>query len=202
MITLYHAPMSRSTRLVQLVHELGAEDAVTIRQVQVVRHDGSGSADPANPHPEGKVPMLVHDGVEIWESTAIAQYLAELFPESGLGVPPGDPMRGRYLSWLAWYGDVLEPLVVFKTLGIEHPGLARTFRGMAEATRRLRTALETAPYLCGERYTVADLIVASTFSWQAALTPEVPAIQDWVARCRDRPAAKRAFADDSKAIAD
>ena len=200
MLTLYHSPMTRSTRIVQLVHELGAEDAVTIRQVGIRHGDGRGGRDPANPHPEGKVPLLVHDGVEIWESTAIAQYLAELFPARGLGVAPADPMRGRYLSWLAWYGDVLEPVVVFSTLGVDHPGLYGTFRGMPETTARLQAALNSAPYLCGERFTVADLIVASTFGWAKKLTPDVPSIIDWVERCNSRPAAKAVWAADREAI--
>ena len=94
MLTLYHSPMSRSTRITQLLRELNALDRVNVEIVTVTRIDGSGGIDPANPHPEGKVPLLVHDGVEIRESIAIAQYLAELFPEAGLSVPPGDQMRG------------------------------------------------------------------------------------------------------------
>lgn len=34
--------------------------------------------------PTGKVPMLVHDGFKVWESLAIIEYAAELFPDAGL----------------------------------------------------------------------------------------------------------------------
>src|SRR3954466_12955956 len=34
--------------------------------------------------PSGKVPCLVHGKVTVWESLAIAEYLAELFPKAGL----------------------------------------------------------------------------------------------------------------------
>ena len=34
--------------------------------------------------PTGKVPMLVHDGFKVWESLAIIEYVAELFPDAGL----------------------------------------------------------------------------------------------------------------------
>jgi len=51
---------------------------------------GSGGADPANPHPEGKVPLLVHDGVGRYgESNAIMVYLTDLFPAPGFGDPSG-----------------------------------------------------------------------------------------------------------------
>ena len=199
MLTLYHAPLSRSTRLVQLVDELGALDRVDIVRVDIVRYDGSGHPDAGNPHPEGKVPCLVHDGVEIWESVAIAQYLAEMFPDAGLSVAPGDPMRGRYLSWLAWYGDVLEPVVILATNGIDSPGLRRNFRGLAEAEARLKTALAERPYLVGDSYTAADLIVAATYGWKRELTPDDPVIRDWIGRCLGRPSVQRAWGRDAEA---
>lgn len=34
--------------------------------------------------PSGKVPCLVHGAVTVWESLAIAEYLAEVFPDAGL----------------------------------------------------------------------------------------------------------------------
>lgn len=39
--------------------------------------------------PSGKVPVLIHDGLTIWESLAILEYLVDLFPEKGIW--PKDP---------------------------------------------------------------------------------------------------------------
>jgi glutathione S-transferase len=50
MLTLFHAPKSRSTRMIWLLEELGAP--YEIRTVDVVRPTGGGR-DPANPHPHG-----------------------------------------------------------------------------------------------------------------------------------------------------
>jgi glutathione S-transferase len=202
MLTLYHAPMSRSTRIMQLLRELGILDQVEVKIVDIVRHDGSGRADPANPHPEGKVPLLVHDGVEIWESVAIVQYLADLFPEAGLSIAPGDPLRGRYLSWLAWGAGVVEPMVILKLQGVETPGIQRNFRGLDEVTARIGKALEAAPYLCGNRYTAADLNVSSLYGWQPSLTPDVAAIRDWIARCQSRPSVATTWGADRILLAE
>jgi len=200
MLTLYHAPMSRSTRITALIDELDAD--VEIRTVTIPRQDGTGGRDPANPHPEGKVPLLVHEGAAIWESPAIILYLTDLFPKAGLGPLPGDPLRGPYLSWLAYYGDVVEPVMIFENVvKIDHPVLATTFRGMAEVTDRLARALERSPYLLGERYSAADLLLHSPFAWFRDATPDVPVIRDWVARCMDRPAARRAAARDKALLA-
>lgn len=42
-----------------------------------------------NPH--GKVPAIVHDGFVLYESSAIAEYLEEAFPDSGAPLWPADP---------------------------------------------------------------------------------------------------------------
>lgn len=199
-LTLFHAPMSRSTRLVQLVHELGADEQVRIERVQIRRADGSGGHDPRNPHPDGKVPMLLHDGQPVWESIAIAQHLSELFPQAGLSLPLGHPQRGTLLAWLAWYASTLEPLFVLKLCGVDEPALAGNFRTLAEAGARLATALRGHDYLVADRYTIADLILSSAFGWKPEMTPDDPAVQAWVERCQSRPAVKRAWQDDAAAM--
>ncbi|MFZ1904011.1 MAG: glutathione S-transferase N-terminal domain-containing protein [Steroidobacteraceae bacterium] len=99
MITLYHRPRSRSTRLIFLLEELGAP--YTIQVVSIRTRDGGGALDPANPHPHGKVPVISDDGVVVFESSAIALYLSDRFPENRLGplvairsaapISPGSP---------------------------------------------------------------------------------------------------------------
>ncbi len=196
MITLFHSPRSRSTRIVALLKELDALDAVRIEVVTIPRMDGSGGRDPRNPHPDGKVPLLDHDGVLVWESSAIIQYLAELFPASGLGIPVGDPQRGPYLSWLAWYAGVVEPVLTLKALGLEHPGLGRTFRTEAEVVARLADAVSDRPFLLGDRFTAADLLLHSPYAWFGK--PGLPEIDAWVDRCMDRPGARFAADFDAR----
>lgn len=188
MITLYHSPNSRSTRIVALLKDLDALDTVGIEVVTIPRMDGTGARDPRNPHPDGKVPLLDHDGVLVWESSAIVQHLAELFPGAGLSVPAGDPRRGAYLSWLAWYAGVVEPVLTLQALGIDHPGLSRTFRTADQVKARLAAALADRPYLLGEHYTAADLLLHSPYAWFGK--PGLPAIDAWVDRCTDRPGAR------------
>lgn len=187
MLTLYHSPHSRSTRIIGLLHAMDIMDRVKVQIVSIPRQDGSGQRDPLNPHPEGKVPLLVHEGTEIWESSAIMLYLTDLFPEAGLGVPQGDPRRGRYLSWLSWYGGVMEPVIITSQMGIGHPALDATFRGVPEMTARLSTALEQGPWLMGDQMTAADLLVASPFLWFTESLPDDPVIREWVGRIASLP---------------
>lgn len=201
MLTLIHAPNTRSTRILQLIKEMGIEDRIEIRPVGIVLHDGSGAPDPANPHPERKVPALIHDGTTITESGAIMLYLTALFPDSGLAPKPGTPARGTYLTWLFWYQGVMEPVMMMKAMGIEHPGLMRNFRGLDEVNARIAAALRNGPWLCGETYTAADLICASAYTFLPQFLPEDAATRDWVARCVARPSLAAAKAQDAGMLA-
>ena len=69
MLTLFHAPRSRSTRFIFLLEEIGVP--YEIKVVNIRRSDGSGAVDPDNPHPLRKVPALIHDDVTVFESSAI-----------------------------------------------------------------------------------------------------------------------------------
>lgn len=199
MLTLFHSPRSRSTRIVSLLKELGAIDDVSIEIVGIERLDGSGGHDPRNPHPEGKVPLLVDGDAQIWESAAIMQYLAERFPANGLSIEPGHPERGAYLSWFAWYAGVLEPVITLEVAGLEHPLLVRTFRTKEDALDRLRKALAGRDFLFGDRYTAADALLHSPFAWMGK--PGDPVIDAWVDRCMAKPGAVFATQFDNAATA-
>jgi glutathione S-transferase len=197
MLTLFHAPKSRSSRFLWLLEEVGADYKVVYTNIS--RQDGSGGADPANPHPYKKVPALVHDGALVTESAAIALYLTDLHPKSGIGPQVGDPLRGPYLSWLAYYAGVIEPVINFQVVGLaSHEGLARTFRGRAELDAHLLATLAKGPYLLGEKFSAADVLVVSLGQFMRELLPSGEVIDSYMKRCASRPALQRAMAKDAK----
>ena len=198
MLTLFHSPQSRSSAILALVYEMGIEDWIDVRQVTIPRMDGTGARDPANPHPEGKVPALVHDGHVITERGAIILHLTAMFP-SAMAPAVGTPEWGAYLTWLTWYQGVLEPAMIFEATGVTHPWLDLTFRDHKTAVRRLRAALERGPWLMGDAYSAADLLVHSPYAWFKDAMPDDPLIRDWVARCMARPARLRALQDEALA---
>ena len=195
MLTLFHAPQSRSSRFVWLLEELGAD--YELRCVDIPRMDGSGAADPSNPHPDKKVPALAHDGAIVTESAAIALYLTDLHPGAGIGPAIGDANRGAYLSWLAYYAGVIEPVVTieFAKLG-DNPVLTRTFRGVKEMNERVRDALARGPYLLGDAFSAADVLVGSLGQFAREMLPAGNSVDAWLARLNARPALARALAKD------
>jgi glutathione S-transferase len=190
MLTVYHAPHSRSDRVVWLLEEIGAPHARI--DVDIRRNDGSGARDPRNPHPDGKVPALVHDGALVTETAAILLYLTDLFPDAGLGPTAGQAGRGAYLTWLAWYGATMEPAYLLALTGYgDDPILRATVRGPAEAVARIEAALDGQDFLLGDRFSAADLLVSSPFKFFPEMVPGTGPIAGWIARCTDRPAYRR-----------
>jgi glutathione S-transferase len=193
MITLYHAPQSRSSRIIWLLEELG--QPYTIKPVSIFRPMlGTGDADPANPHPDKQVPAIVHGDTLVAESVAIVLYLIDAFPAAQLGPQPGDPRRGDYLTWLIWYAAAMEP-AIFAQFGneLDNPQKKRSYDAVV---RRIEQALAKGPYMMGDSFTGADLLVASALAFARQAFPESVAIDAYLARCKARPAGARATALD------
>ena len=195
MLTLFHRPKTRSTRFIFLLEELDAPYRIQV--VSTRNRDGSGTADPANPHPHGKVPAISDDGTVVFESPAIALYLTDKFPRNGLGPLAGDAQRGAYLSWLAYCSGVFEPAIMSKFMKTEVPASAG-WMPLAAVIPVILRQLEPGPYLLGERFSAADILYGTTFALfaQNPLIPRSALIDDYVARIVARPAFERALARD------
>ncbi len=193
MLTLYHSPRSRSSRFIWLLEEIGTPYEIV--QVDIPRQDGTGAPDPRNPHPDRKVPAIVHDGVLVTESAAICVYLADAFPESGLGPRIGDPLRAPFLTWLAYYAGVIEPAMVAKVTGLTETD-ANQKKAYEQMVKRLEAGLAAGPFILGEGFSAADILVASVFQWGRNFFPPSEAIDQYVARIGQRPALQRAVAKD------
>jgi glutathione S-transferase len=193
LITLYHRPNTRSTRFIFLLEEL--EAPYEIRLVTTRTRDG-GAADPANPHPHGKVPAVSDDGVVVFESAAIALYLTDKFPKNRIGPLPGEPERGAYLTWLAYYAGVLEPAFMSKFMSWEVPRGTAGWVAVEESMPVVIARLTHGPYLTGERFSAADVLYATSFALFAnsPMLPKSSVIEDYVKRVVARPAFARAMA--------
>jgi len=197
MPTLFHARHSRSSVLVALIDELGA--AIEVREVSIPRFDGTGGPDPANPHPEKKVPFLVDGDQAIRERGAIILHLTDSYPEAGLGPLHGEAGRGAYLSWLFYYQGVIEPVLLMHYAQLSHPAIHAAIRDFDTMVTNLADTLKDRPWLLGDRFSAADLLCSSPFLWFPDFTPDNPAIRDWVRRCGERPSVQRSRARDDQA---
>jgi len=198
MITLYHAPRTRSSRIIWLLEELGAPYA--IEPVSIFRPmDDAGEPDPRNPHPDKRVPAIEHNGALVAESIAIVLYLTDAFPAAGLGPVVGDPLRGEYLTWIGWYASEMEP-AMFAKFGeeLDKPMKRRDYE---QVVARLENTLSRQPYVLGELFTAADVLVGSALQWARAVFPQSPILDAYIERVGARPALARAEAlDEAKGM--
>src|SRR5829696_5053504 len=149
-----------------------------------------------------KVPAIKHGDVVISEVSAICTYLADAFPKAGLSVPIGDPRRGIYLKWLFFGPGCLEPAVIDRAA----PRKEEPRRGMLgygdfdTVMNVLAKAVEKGPWLMGEQFTAADVVIGSNIRWGTIfkLLPERKEFLDYAARIAARPAAQRAEAKDKE----
>jgi glutathione S-transferase len=171
-----------------------------VRYVTIRRGDGSGAVDPENPHPHGKVPVLLHDTQVIFEQSAIALYLADRFPDAHLGPAANDPARGAFATMLAYYCGVVEPAFMSKFLKVSVP---RGTAGWVESDEMMdfvNARLAADPYIAGKSFTVADTLYAGAFAlfMNSPLlgSRKTAQLEQYVARCVSRPAYLRAQARD------
>ena len=191
MLILHHAPKSRSSRILWLLEELGAD--YQVNYLDILRNDGSGGPDPTNPHPLKQVPAITVDGVTIVESIMIILYLTDRYP--GLAPAVGDPKRADYLGWLGLYNGVLEPVISAKFRGEVTAVQADAY---AALDRRWREVLDRAPYLLGDSFTAVDILFGSLLQFFRAAMPQYPIYDAYLARIGERPALAKAMTKDAK----
>jgi len=198
MLTLVHAPKSRSSGMLWLLEEVG--QPYEIQYVDIRRGDGSGKRDPSNPHPHGKVPVLKDDGQVIFEQSAIALYLADKFPKAGLGPKVEDPGRGRFLRMLAYYSGVVEPAFTSKFLQVTVPRGTAGWVDSDEVMDFINEQLATQAYIAGDSFTSADVLYAGAFAvfMNSPLlkNKRTTQLERYVERCVTRSAAVAARAKD------
>jgi glutathione S-transferase len=195
MIKLHHHPRTRSTRFIFLLEELGAPyEIVPIASIR--KPDGGGGIDPANPHPHGKSPALTDGNTMVFESAAIALYLTDKFPAAGLGPVIGDPLRGAYLSWLAYYAGEMEPAWMSQFMKWEIPRGTAGWVPVDEIMTFINATLARGPYLLGEKFSAADILVGTTFAMflGTPLLAKTDLLEAYVKRVTERPAWAKAKA--------
>jgi glutathione S-transferase len=198
-LTLYHIAPSRSSTVLWMLEEIGEPYGIHLLNMK----KGDNREHPyLDINPMGKVPALKHGDAIITEVAAICCYLADAFPEAELNIPIGDPRRGPYLKWLFFAPGVVEPAIfdrAFPRAG-EAPRAALPFGDFDTAMNVLAKAVTPGPFLIGEKFTAADVVIGSQLRWATIfkLIPERKEFTDYMARFADRPAAKRAQAKDEQ----
>jgi glutathione S-transferase len=201
-LTLYHAAPSRSSIALWMLEEVGEPFDIHLLSF---KKGETRAADYLKVNPMGKVPALKHGDVVVTEAAAICTYLADAFPQAGLNVPIGDPRRGPYLKWLFFGPTCVEAAIMdrsFPRAG-EPPRQALGYGDHESVINVLSEAVQKGPYLLGEQFTAADVVIGSglRFGMMFKGLPERPEFVAYAGRMAERPAAKRAAEKDKELAA-
>jgi glutathione S-transferase len=200
-VTLYHCPGARSMRPLWTLEEMGLEYELVVlpfppRFLQ---------RDYLEVNPLGTVPCLVDGDVKMTESAGISQYLVERYGPTPLAVSKDDPEYGVYLNWLHRSDATLTfPLtLVLRYTQLEpeekrNPQVADDYRRWFLARMRcVEEATADREFLCGDRFTIADVCIAyaihlaNSLGIEEVFTPHVKRYWDAII---ERPAYQRAAA--------
>ena len=161
-------------------------------------------------NPNGHIPVLIDERPEgtvtVWESMACALYIARVHGKAdGQTVTPATPREeAEALRWSFWTVTELESdalTVLMHRMAMPEDQRKPELADKAESRLKVPLAvlekhLQTQQakgeaYLAANRFTVADVCVASVASWvrpAAALLAQYPAVSSWLKACVDRPA--------------
>ena len=197
MIKLYHAPLSRSVRIFWLLEELGLPyELVSAELVPPTPKPFS------QPTPFGKVPAIEDDGVSMFESGAILEYLLERYGEGRLAPTLDSPLRSAFLQWvhfaeataftglgnIAWHTR-------FRDDAEKIPEAIDDYRTWATAAlETLDQALAGQDYLLGSDFSAADIMVGYSVLVARGLQilgDDQPRLVAYLARLTARPAFRK-----------
>ncbi|MCY1666532.1 glutathione S-transferase family protein [Rhizobium sp. SL86] len=195
MITLYGSLHSRANRCAWMLRELDLD----FRHEPTNFQDGSTrKAEFLRLNPNGRVPVLDDDGFVLFESLAINLYLAKKF---GGPLGPTDLQEeALMMQWSLWVeNEVEKPLLLAAANATLFAPDKRSAEERDVALAKLNrpwtvldNLLAEQPYLTGDRFTVADLNVASVMTLGPIARIDLTAFANldaWLMRCLDRPKA-------------
>lgn len=157
--------------------------------------------------PSMLVPCLQHDGVEVWDTLAIGEYLHEIRPKAGL-LPSDVKARAHCRAICGEMHSGFSALRSALPMNIKarFPGFKVWSRAEADIARVLAIwkdcfARHGGPYLFGRKPCIADAmyapVVTRLLTYDVALDRdsaayckrimELPAMQEWVAAAREEP---------------
>lgn len=150
-------------------------------------------------NPNGKVPVVVHDGTAVFESAAISAYLGETFGVARDLYPAPGPARGKALAWLAWANVTLgNAYGTARRASADAPdGGERVRDAIAPHLRVLDAELGARPWILGPSFSIVDAHLVSFAAWMTSEGVDLgpyPNVKAWLAKAQARPAWARVVA--------
>jgi glutathione S-transferase len=190
-LTFFHSPNTRSTGVLTLLQELKADYRLHVLNMKAGEQR---QAAYLAVNPMGKVPALQHGDAIITEQVAVYLYLADLYPNAGLTPKMGDPLRGPYLRWMAFYGSCFEPAIVDRSQKrTPAPQGMSPYGDFDTMFKTVTDQLAKGPYFLGDTFTAVDVLWGKSLTWMTMF-------QAYIDRVNARPSVAWAIAKDAEIL--
>jgi len=197
---IYHAPNTRSVRIVWLLEELGLPYEIESFQL--------GDAKMRNPeylkiNPMGRVPTLEDGAVRLSESGAIVEYVLARHGKGRLVPEVSSPEFPRYLQWLHYAEGMIMPtvnIIVVETILLpkerrNQVNVDRAVKLLSRMLGAVDAGLEGCEFMAGA-FSGADIMTGHACTVAQRLGADVsdkPNVAAYIARLNARPAMQRAW---------
>jgi glutathione S-transferase len=198
-LRIYGVARTRAFRALWIAEELGlAYEHVPVE----IGEAGARSKEFLALNPNGRLPLIADGDFVLSESLAITLYLAKKYSRGAL-YPAVLEDEARVWQWSFWaVAEVDRGVNIWSLHAIRLPPHERDAALRDEALgvlaapfKVLDAAVSENDYLLGPDFTVADLNVAAVISRAVDMDLSVwPHLKNWLTRCLDRPAARKALA--------
>ena len=197
---LYFSPLACSMATRIALYEAGA-DARYLEVDPKSKKVLQDNSDFFAVNPLGLVPTIsTDDGLVLTENAAILQYVADRFPDAGIGSGTGIE-RSRLHQWLCFIGTELHKGLFLPLLDRKAPAdvHAYTLKKGLSRLDHLNSYLEGREFLL-DHFSVADAYLGTVLNWTMATPPidlkKWPAINDYLTRFKTRPSVRKALAEE------
>jgi glutathione S-transferase len=200
--TFFFNPMSRAQIARWALHEAGAD-----YEPVLVEWDAKPQAL-LDANPMGKLPTIIHHHAghdhAVSEAAAVCHYLAEM---SAPDLLPRPEEKADYFRWLFFAAGPVEQAVTNKAYGWNPDAKQEMSVGFGSFDRTIGALddwFASHDYVCGPRFTMADVYVGSAVDWglMFGTIPARGSLTAYAERVRERDAYKAGKAIDNALMAD
>ncbi len=194
-LTIYGIPQSRALRCLWAARELGIPHQNEPVHFTKTRE----SADLVKANPNARIPAIDDNGFTLYESMAINLYLAKKHGAGHAISLRSLEEEALAMQWSFWVMTEIEkPLltIMLNALGMapaDDATLAQCRSALDRPLGVLEAHLADRAWLLGDRFTIADLNVASVLVWARGAKLDMtafPKVAAWLKGCMSRPAFK------------
>jgi glutathione S-transferase len=190
MMQLYWSPRSRSFSALWLMEETGQPYERVLTDIST---GAQKKPEYLAINPMAKVPALRDGDATLAEAAAICAYGPNAL--QAVRATTGDPLRAKYLYWLFFVPGCVEPAMVQVATKIEMNSVAAGWGDAQRVFDVLDAALTKGPWILGDTFSAADIMIGSGLNFAVRLfkmVPSRPSFDRYIDRCAARPAFQRA----------